>query len=117
MAGIVESILSIVPQTYRRDVMVLVCGATMATGWFMFDARVLSAEALAAPVAAVQSKVAKIEQRQGEMEQKQAVTDTKVTDIQASTMRIESKVDALLDTLISQNSRGQSVPTRGGVAH
>ena len=107
MAGLVESLLSVVPQTYRRDVMVLVCGATMATGWFMFDARVTAAENLAKPVADVQARMV-------QMEKKQAVTDAKVNDIQASTARIEAKVDALLDTLISQNSRGQLVPAQPG---
>jgi secreted trypsin-like serine protease len=101
--GLIDSILAVVPETYRRDAMVLTLGATMAAAYFTFDARVAAAEAAAKPVADVQARIVAIERRQ-------AVTDEKITGIQGSASRTEGQVNLLVQTLISQNSRGENVP-------
>ncbi len=108
--GVIDSILDLIPETYRRDAMVLTLGATLATAWFTFDARVAAAEAAARPLADAQSRIVSIEKRQ-------AVTDEKITGILGSANRTEAQVNLLVQTLISQNSHGELVPAAPDKPH
>ena len=102
--GLVDLVLSVVPEKFRRDVLVLSLGATLATAWFTLDARVAQAEDAAKPVADVQARIVTMEKRQ-------AVVEEKINGIQGSASRTEGQVNLLVQTLISQNSRGELAPT------
>lgn len=101
--GLVDSVVELVPKGYRRDVMVLVLGGSLAIAWSILDARIARAEEGASEVVTIKKDIA-------DLKQKQSTSSDRIMEIMRTANRTEDQVNLLVQTLLRINSLGQITP-------
>lgn len=98
--GISDSILSVLPDAYRRDFIVLGIGMALGSAWWHFESRIDTAYAAA--------------QQTPEIQHQQATQAAQIATIQSTATATKAEVDELVSALLQRAPlpTATPVPTR-----